>query len=191
MQLLDQVMHNKTPLGETIEKFASESPLAIGQDSIVQVVLMVDDATPEDVASLVDRTLGNGARDAYVISVHGKKGRAGMEVTVLCDAETLPIVLHLWLEQGTTIGCRVQQVDRVIVERTQASESISIEANGQGYSGPVRFKRVECKPGLSTATSRPMVKIEHDDLEHVAKELGISVYEARALVERALNEKEA
>jgi hypothetical protein len=188
VQLLEPAQDCKTPLGEAIDKFASESPLAIGQDSVVQVVLMVDDATPEDVASLVDRTLSNGARDAYVTTVHGKKGRVGMEVTVLCDAQALPRVLDLWLGQGTTIGCRLQQVDRVVLERVQETESITIEAGGQEFTGSVRIKRIECKQGLPPATSRPMVKIEHDDLERVANALGTSIHEARTLVERAIND---
>lgn len=56
-------------------------------DTVGIVEVYVDDLSGEALGGIVDDLLAWGARDAWYVPAHGKKGRPGFEVTVLCDAE--------------------------------------------------------------------------------------------------------
>ena len=54
-------------------------------EAILVLETEVDDTSPQLLGSLLDRLLAAGAQDAYFTSIHMKKGRPGILITVLCE----------------------------------------------------------------------------------------------------------
>ncbi len=187
VQLLDVEMPREhTPAVENvINGVISNSVLELSADEIVQLSMYIDDASPEDIGFLIRTSYDLGAREVINMAVQGKKSRQGTEIHVLCDDTTAQAIALHWLENSTTIGCRVQVIGRVVIARELIEVPITIEHGSRAFSGTVRVKVLRQKHHGTTGTKskRPLAKVEHDDLERVASELGISIHEARALVE--------
>jgi uncharacterized protein (DUF111 family) len=96
------------------------------------------------------------------------------------------------MEESTTLGCRVEKVTRVTVDRESRSHDLSIEANGKTFSGQIVAKHIKWRPDVDAnrQQSRPRFKIEHDDLKRLAETLGISLHEARRLAVKGIEDKE-
>lgn len=77
----------------------------------------VDDATPQLVAHAMERVLEEGALDVMCCPVVMKKGRTGSLLTVLCRPERREVFESLLLRETTTLGIRVREEDRVILQR--------------------------------------------------------------------------
>lgn len=167
--------------------------LTCAAGKVFQVRLVVDDASMEEIGYLVEKSFVLGARDAFTSPVHMKKSRTGTEVTVLCDVDILPALVATWLGEGTSTGCRVEEVDRIELARAIDTVQVSLERGDRTFRGPVRVKRVvPVVPGSTgVALSRPSRKIEHDDVVAVATALGVSYHEARLLIEATLGDPRA
>src|SRR5277367_1011408 len=77
----------------------------------------VDDATPQLVAHVMERVLEEGALDVMCAPVVMKKGRMGSLLTLLCRPERREVFESLLLRETTTLGVRVREEDRVILQR--------------------------------------------------------------------------
>jgi hypothetical protein len=77
----------------------------------------VDDATPQVVAHCMERAFEEGALDVMCAPVVMKKGRMGSLLTVLCRPERREALEELLLSETTTLGIRVREEDRVILQR--------------------------------------------------------------------------
>jgi hypothetical protein len=77
----------------------------------------VDDATPQVIAHCMERALEEGALDVMCAPVVMKKGRMGSLLTVLCRPERREALEELLLRETTTLGIRVREEDRVILQR--------------------------------------------------------------------------
>ena len=77
----------------------------------------VDDATPQLVAYVMERVLEEGALDVMCAPVVMKKGRLGSLLIVLCRPERREAFETLLLRETTTLGLRVREEDRVILQR--------------------------------------------------------------------------
>ena len=77
----------------------------------------IDDATPELLSYVADCLLAAGASDVYRTPVQMKKGRAGMQLTILCSpakAEALQKVVFL---EATTLGLRYREEEKKSLAR--------------------------------------------------------------------------
>jgi len=83
-------------VGEAAEEIATE-PMAI-------IETVIDDSTPQLIAYVSELLLEAGAWDVYRVSVQMKKGRAGVQLTVLCRPDLVPVLRDLILRETTTIG---------------------------------------------------------------------------------------
>jgi hypothetical protein len=77
----------------------------------------VDDATSQVIAHCMERALEEGALDVMCAAVVMKKGRMGSLLTVLCRPERREALEELLLRETTTLGIRVREEDRVILQR--------------------------------------------------------------------------
>jgi uncharacterized protein (TIGR00299 family) protein len=118
--------------------------------SLLVVSFEVDDQSPEDLATGIDRLRAMvEVHDVLTMPAFGKKGRMSMHVQVLANAGAEEAVVAACFAQTTTIGLRTQMVSaRALPRRIAQVET---------QSGPVRVKLVE-RPGAVTA------KAELDDL---------------------------
>jgi len=122
--------------------------------------------------------------------VHFKKSRLGIENIILCDPSILQRVLAMWMEESTTLGCRVERIRRVVFDRVSKTFHVDLESGNKNFSGDVTAKFIMFKQGIAKdlVPSRPMFKVEYDDLKKIAENLEISLHAARRLVETKMRE---
>ena len=139
------------------------------KDRICELECNIDDMTAEELAFAAERLMEEGAKDVTLAPVQMKKGRPATLMTVMCSDEEdeKERFVRLIFKYTTTIGIRELISERYILERSE--ETLRTEY------GEVRCKRVS---GYGTERCKP----EYEDLARIARERGISIAEARALV---------
>jgi uncharacterized protein (TIGR00299 family) protein len=147
-----------------------------GSDRVDILETNVDDVTGEVLAYAIGLLMEEGARDASVLPLLMKKGRAGHLVRVICDpADTDRLAAVLSRELGT-LGIRcLPSVHRLISGRTV--EEVMVDIGGTEYS--LRVK-VGWEGPLPSS-----LKVEFDDARNVAVAAGIPLREVVRLAEEA------
>ena len=148
----------KAVLGEVTDELISEN--------IIELNCNVDDMSAEDMAYATKALIENGAKDAFVTPVIMKKGRSGMLLTVLCSAIDKERFVSLIFKHTSTIGIRVKETERIILNRHEETVHTKL--------GDVRVKYSE---GYGVKREKP----EFEDLRKLAEENNISVAEARKI----------
>ncbi len=97
-------------VGEADETAESAEPIAV-------IETVIDDANPQLLAYVSELLLEAGAWDVYRAPVQMKKGRTGMQVTVLSSPELLPALRDLLLRETTTIGLRWRLENKMALAR--------------------------------------------------------------------------
>jgi uncharacterized protein (TIGR00299 family) protein len=97
-------------VGDTDEAAAGAEPIAV-------IETVIDDATPQLMAYVSELLLEAGAWDVYRASVQMKKGRTGVQMTVLSSEERLPALRDLLLRETTTIGLRWRLENKMALQR--------------------------------------------------------------------------
>lgn len=134
-------------------------------DRVTVIETNVDDSTPEDLATCVTKLFGGGALDVYQIPCVMKKGRSGVQLTVICRPSDAPALEQLVLTQTTTIGLRRYAADRRKLIRREVVLQTSL--------GPIRAKAVKLDSG------RERMMVEHEDAVAVAERGRVSLAEVR------------
>ena len=73
-------------------------------EPIAIIETVIDDSSPQLLAYVSELLLEAGAWDVYRVGVQMKKGRAGVQLTVLCRPDLVPAMRELILRETTTIG---------------------------------------------------------------------------------------
>jgi uncharacterized protein (TIGR00299 family) protein len=128
--------------------------------SVLQQQAQIDDASPEDLAHLIQELRAGGALEVFSQPVQMKKGRSGTLITVLARPEQGPALRTIWWRLGSSLGVREQLQQRWELER----ESLVVETPW----GPVRLKRSRRPDG--TLICKP----EMDDLMELARRHGLA-----------------
>jgi len=131
-----------------------------GTESIAVIETVIDDATPQLLAYVSELLLEAGAWDVYRAPVQMKKGRAGVQVTVLSSPKLLVRLRDLLLRETTTIGLRWRLENKVALER----EFVEAETAW----GKVRIK-VARWPSGEVANASP----EYEVCRNIAHQHGI------------------
>jgi pyridinium-3,5-bisthiocarboxylic acid mononucleotide nickel chelatase len=90
---------------------------ADGAEAIAVIEAVIDDSTPQLLAYVSELLLEAGAWDVYRAAVQMKKGRTGVQMTVLSSEEKLPALRDLLLRETTTIGLRWRLENKMALER--------------------------------------------------------------------------
>jgi hypothetical protein len=98
-------------VGETEGAPASEP------DSIAIIETVIDDSSPQLVGYVSELLLAAGAWDVYRIAVQMKKGRTGVQLTVLCRPDLVPTLRDLIFRETTTIGLHWRIENKVALGR--------------------------------------------------------------------------
>jgi pyridinium-3,5-bisthiocarboxylic acid mononucleotide nickel chelatase len=130
------------------------------RDVITQFTTTIDDMTPAELARAQERLFEVGALDAYVRPVFMKKNRAGHELVVIAEPSRQDAILSVLSKETTTIGVRVEQIER----RLQPREEATIE---HPEFGSVRAKRI----GLSGSER---IEPEYEEVKRISQEQGLS-----------------
>lgn len=123
----------------------------------------VDDATPQLTAHCMERALEDGALDVMCAPVMMKKGRMGSLLTVLCRPERRESLERLLLRETTTLGIRVREEDRVILQR----RFVEVET---------AYGNIRIKIG-SRAGEELNLMPEYEDCARAAREHGVPLKE--------------
>jgi len=111
-----------------LEATAQETPT----EPIAIIETVIDDSSPQLIAYVSELLLEAGAWDVYRVGVQMKKGRAGVQLTVLCRPDLVPAMRDLILRETTTIGLHW---------RLEQKSSLAREfAEVQTPWGPVQIK---------------------------------------------------
>lgn len=73
-------------------------------EAIAVMETVIDDSTPQVLAYVSELLLEAGAWDVYRVAVQMKKGRTGVQVTVLCRPDLLAALEEILFRETTTIG---------------------------------------------------------------------------------------
>lgn len=103
------------PGGE--QRTAHETAPLTQDQSIAIIETVIDDSTPQVIAYVSDLLLDAGAWDVYRTSVQMKKGRAGVQMTVLSSPNLLPRLRDILFRETTTIGLRWRLENKIALER--------------------------------------------------------------------------
>ncbi|MFV0277684.1 MAG: nickel insertion protein, partial [Parahaliea sp.] len=97
----------------------------IERERISEISFEVDDQTPEDLGIAVEylRALP-GVRDVMQLSGIGKKGRLSVQLRLLVDPAHCDTVCEACFAQTTTIGLRLQTLERRLLSRRQLSAEV-------------------------------------------------------------------
>jgi pyridinium-3,5-bisthiocarboxylic acid mononucleotide nickel chelatase len=128
----------------------------------------IDDATPEDLAVLMEALRQAGAVEVFHQPVLMKKGRPGSLVSVLAPPAKGAALREVWWRHGSSIGVREQLQQRWALPREQRELSTPW--------GPVRIKCSRRPDGTW------LCKPEADDLASLALRHGLPMAELRRAV---------
>ena len=73
-------------------------------EPIAVIETVIDDSNPQVLAYVSELLLEAGAWDVYRVAVQMKKGRTGVQVTVLCRPDLVPTLEEILFRETTTIG---------------------------------------------------------------------------------------
>ncbi len=132
-------------------------------ESIMVIEANIDDMNPELFPSLISNLLENGARDAFLTPILGKKGRPAHLITVLVDEPLVTVVADTLLLGSSTLGLRMRREQRMTLKRDYKQVETAW--------GSVKVKIGSHKGTVSTTAP------EHDSCATVAKVGGVTIRE--------------
>jgi uncharacterized protein (DUF111 family) len=124
-------------------------------EPIAVIETVIDDSTPQLLAYASEQLLTAGAWDVYRAPVQMKKGRMGVQLTVLCHPEKVAALREILFRETTTIGLRW----RIEHKAALAREFATVETPW----GPVRIK-IASWPGGAATNASP----EYEDCRAIA-----------------------
>jgi uncharacterized protein (TIGR00299 family) protein len=130
------------------------------EEKIAILETVIDDSTPQLVAYVSELLLAAGAWDVYRVPVQMKKGRTGVQVTVLCAPKKLEELRELLFRETTTIGAH-WRIESKMALRREFSEV-------QTPWGVVRIKVARLGSGEIANASA-----EYEDCRKIAEEHGV------------------
>lgn len=153
---------------------ALSSPGPGGGEILQPLVLQqaqVDDASPEDLAFLIEELRGAGALEVFSQPIAMKKGRPAALISVLVPPDRAGALRKVWWAHGSSLGVREQLQQRWSLPRRSRSLATAW--------GPVRIKEALSPQG------RRSMKPEYEDLAQLARRHGLSLQQLRAAVQAA------
>jgi pyridinium-3,5-bisthiocarboxylic acid mononucleotide nickel chelatase len=94
-----------------------ESETAESSESIAIIETVIDDSSPQLLGYVSDLLLSSGAWDIYRVAVQMKKGRTGLQVTVLCRPDLVPTLRDILFRETTTIGLHWRVENKISLAR--------------------------------------------------------------------------
>ena len=140
-------------------------------DEIISVETNIDDMNPEIHPYVIEKLLAAGAHDAYIIPILMKKGRPGVLLSALVERGKLDAILDILFRETTTLGVRIQPIERRKLQRTQKRVTTSF--------GPVTVKSI-------LRDGREQLVPEFEECKRVAVERNLPLAEVYRILEREL-----
>ncbi len=129
------------------------------RDTILELSCNIDDMTGEELGYAKEQLMEGKAVDVYTIPIGMKKNRPGTMLSVLCKPEDRAEVVQDIFRYTTTIGIRMYECPRFILNRTQEERYTEL--------GKLRVK-------ISHGYGVKREKAEHEDLRKMIENNEIS-----------------
>jgi uncharacterized protein (TIGR00299 family) protein len=97
-------------------------------DEVISIETNIDDMSPEILPYVIEKLVGAGALDAFLIPIIMKKGRPAHLLTVLAGRESVEPLLGILFRETSTLGVRIQDIERRKLPRTQRQVQTSLGA---------------------------------------------------------------
>lgn len=105
-------------IGESLAADVKESrENAVRSTTVGIIETTIDDATPELLSYIADRLLAAGAADVYRTPVQMKKGRIGIQLTILCSPSRAEELQAIVFAETTTLGLRYREEQKFVLAR--------------------------------------------------------------------------
>jgi len=132
----------------------------------------IDTMSGELLGGLMERLLAAGALDVSYSPLQMKKNRPATLLTVMCVPQRSDIFAQLLLRETSTLGVRIQQIQRLKAQRTQQHLNTPL--------GPitVKIKRL----GERIISAAP----EYDDCQRIAREQDMPLTHVYEVVQQAI-----
>lgn len=136
---------------------------------IVELSCNMDDMTGEEMGFAMDRLFEAGALDVYTLPIGMKKSRPGMLLRVMCRPEDREKMVEQIFRHTTTLGVRESRMGRYTLKRQMEQVETPWGTIGE-----------KTAQGYGTERS----KYEYEDLAALAIREGVSLRQARDMVEK-------
>jgi uncharacterized protein (TIGR00299 family) protein len=134
-----------------------------GEEKITVIETNIDDMNPQIYEYIMEKLLKSGALDVYLTQVIMKKGRPGVELTVLSNEGQKEDLIEIILRETSTIGLRFYEAERRVLHRDIKTVDTKF--------GKVRVK-------ISRLKDNVLKKMpEYEDCKKIAKRLNIPLIE--------------
>ena len=141
-------------------------------ESVAVIETVIDDSSPQVLAYVSDLLLEAGAWDVYRAAMQMKKGRTGVQVTVLCRPDLVPVLRDLLFRETTTIGLRWRLENKVGLARefvevgtTWGEVSIKIARWPSGKVANASPEYEDCRL-LATLNSVPLKLVMQEAMQN-------------------------
>ena len=163
-------------VGESVEVVRPQ-PGTAGDEVVSVIEANLDDMNPQLYGYFVEQALASGALDVTCSAIQMKKNRPGFLVTILSTPEASDALAQLLFEQTTTIGLRIHEARRKVLER----ELVSVETR----FGAVRVKIAKREGKVVN------VAPEYEDCQRLAREKFVPLKEVILAAQLAYRQKQA
>jgi hypothetical protein len=157
-------------VGEQIEAVTGQPGLP-GDELVSVIEANVDDMSPQLYGYFLEQALAAGALDVTCSSAQMKKNRPGLAISFLCEPAKSDALSQLLFEQTTTIGVRIYEARRKVLER----EQVTVETP----YGVVQVKVARREGKVVNAAP------EFDDCQRLAMEKSVPLKQVIAAAEAA------
>jgi hypothetical protein len=142
-----------------------------GEELVSVIEANIDDMSPQLYGYFLEQALAAGALDVTCASAQMKKNRPGLVISILCEPEKTDALSQLLFEQTTTIGVRIYEARRKVLER----EQVTVETP----YGAVQVKVARREGKVVNAAP------EFDDCQRLAREKSVPLKQVIAAAEAA------
>ncbi len=160
-------------LGEKTGK-AADSSRGAGDGIVLVIEANIDDMNPQLYGRFAEKALAAGALDVTCSPLQMKKNRPGLLVSVILKPELESALTHLLFQETTTIGVRITEARRKVLER----EVVKVET----AFGPVKMKVARLEGKIVNAAP------EFEDCRRLADEKSLPLKEVMRAAQAAYGE---
>ena len=151
------------------KQVAEEAPY--DEETVSVIEANIDDMNPQVYGYFMEQALAMGALDVTCSSAQMKKNRPGLTISILCEPDKSDALSQLLFEQTTTIGVRISEARRKVLER----EQVTVETP----YGSVQVKVARREGKVVNAAP------EFDDCQFLATEKSVPLKQVIAAAEAA------
>ena len=140
-------------------------------DDVVIIETNIDDMNPEIYPYIIEKLFSAGALDAYLVPILMKKGRPGTILSTLVERANVDRILEIIFRETTTIGVRVQQIERKKLPRSSKQVQTSF--------GIVSVKVI-------TVDGKEHLRVEFEECKRIAAEKKLALADVYRKIEKEL-----